>query len=318
VRKHVVVIAAALVAVTIAWLTPTLRADGQRGAGAQGAQSRTQNAAAPAGPIKRMPDGTPDMRGVWTRVGGGLNEADAPDSELKAFGVLSEPQGFGQGQVASGPGGEVAEARVPKYLPNPRPPQGVVDPADRKLPYTPEARARRMDNAKSMCCPAKSLSYLELSVRCAPPQPWAGGGVSIFQRAGQQISMLFEANHQTRIFYLDGRPHPSPNLVFFGGHTTAKWEGNTLVADTTNLDGRAYFGVGNTFAPFSRQLHLTERFTVVSDKLITFELTYDDPKTFTRPVKSAGYFYPVNDDEELAPEFTCHEGSYSMQNIFGF
>src|SRR5215510_15062651 len=153
VRKHVVVIAAALVAVTIAWLTPTLRADGQRGAGAQGAQPRTQSAAAPAGPIKRLPDGTPDIRGVWTRVGGGLNEADAPDSELKAFGVLSEPQGFGQGQVASGPGGEVAEARVAKYLPNPRPPQGVVDPADRKLPYSPEARARRLDNAKNMFCP---------------------------------------------------------------------------------------------------------------------------------------------------------------------
>ena len=57
---------------------------------------------------------------------------------------------------------------------------------------------------------------------------------------------------------------------------------------------------------------------MVSDKLITFVLTYDDPKTFTRPVKSAGFFYPTNEEEELAPEFSCHEGSYSMQNIFGF
>jgi len=120
------------------------------------------------------------------------------------------------------------------------------------------------------------------------------------------------------VFYTDGRAHPSPTMTFFGGHSTGRWEGNDLVVDTTNLDGRAYFGVGNTIAPFSRQLHITERFTVVSDKLITFVLTYDDPKTFTRPVKSAGFFYPGNDDEEMAPEFTCHEGSYSMQNIFGF
>lgn len=312
-RTQVVVIGAAVAAVAAALLTPPLHAERQRPAGA----------AAPAAPvspsavIKRLPDGTPDIRGTWTRVGGGLNEANAPDSELKAFGVLSEPQGFGQGPVAAGPGGEVAGARVPKYMPRPRPPQGIIDPADRLLPYTQEGRARRLDYAKNMCCPAKSLAYLELSTRCAPPQPWAGGGVHVMQRPGQ-VALLFEANHHTRVFYTDGRPHPNPNLRFFGGHSTGRWEGNVLVVDTTNLDGRAYFGVGNTFPPFSQQLHLTERFTVVSDKLVTFVLTYDDPKTFTRPVTSAGFFYPVNDDEELAPEFSCHEGSYAMQNIFGF
>lgn len=306
-RKHVVAVGTA-VAVAAALLILPVRAVGQSSA----------SAAKPApAAVKRLPDGTPDIRGTWTRVGGGLNEANAPDSELKAFGVLSEPQGFGQGPVASGPGGEVASARQPKYMPNPRPPQGVVDPADRVLPYTPEGRARRLDYAKNMCCPAKSLAYLELSVRCAPPQPWAGGGVHIMQRPGQ-IALLFEANHHTRVFYTDGRPHPSANMRFFGGHSTGRWEGNTLNVDTTNLDGRAYFGVGNTFPPFSQELHITEQFTVVSDKLITFVLTYDDPKTFTRPVKSAGFFYPTNEEEELAPEFSCHEGSYSMQNIFGF
>jgi len=310
VRKHVV-LGAAIAAVTSAWLTLPLHAERQRPAAA---------AAAPAAPnaiMKRLPDGTPDIRGTWARVGGGLNEANPPDSELKAFGVLSEPQGFGQGPVAAGPGGEVAEARVPKYMPRPRPPQGIIDPADRLLPYTQEGRARRLDYAKNMCCPAKSLAYLELSTRCAPPQPWAGGGVHVMQRPGQ-VALLFEANHHTRVFYTDGRPHPNPNLRFFGGHSTGHWEGNVLVVDTTNLDGRAYFGVGNTFPPFSRELHLSERFTVLSDKLMTFVLTYADPKTFTRPVTSAGFFYPVNDDEELAPELSCHEGSYAMQNIFGF
>jgi hypothetical protein len=301
VRKHVVVIGVAVMTVMGALTLLPLRAAGQ----------------APAGTIKRLPDGTPDIRGTWTRVGGGLNEANPPETELKAFGVLSEPQGFGQGPVAAGPEGGPAAARMPKYMPNPRPPQGIVDPTNRVLPYTPEGRALRMDYAKNMCCPAKSLAYLELSVRCAPPQPWAGGGVHILQRPGQVV-FLFEANHHNRVLYTDGRPHPSSNMRFFGGHSTGHWESNTLVVDTTNLDGRAYFGVGNTVAPFSRELHLTEHFKVVSDKLITFELTYDDPKTFTRPVKSAGFFYPANEEEELAPEFTCHEGSYSMQNIFGF
>jgi hypothetical protein len=318
VRTHVV--AAAAVAAGIAVLmTMPVGAQGRQGrAGGTPRQPAVQNVSQRASTIKRLPDGTPDIRGVWVRVGGGMNEVGAPDSELKAFGVLSEPQGFGQGLVTAGPEGGKTDAKPPKYLPNPRPPQGIIDPADRKLPYTPEARAKRMDYAKNMCCPAKSLEYLELSVRCAPPQPWAGGGVTIFQKPGQEIAMLFEQNHQTRIFFLDGRSHPSPDMVFFGGHTTAHWEGDTLVADTTNLDGRAYYGVGNTFAPYSRQLHITERFTVMSDKLITFVMTYEDPKTFTRPVKVAGYFYPQDEAEELTPEFTCHEGSYQMQDIFGF
>ena len=316
-RKHVVA-SAAIAAAAGVLLTVSIGAQGRQGrAGGSNAQPAVQNVSQRAATIKRLPDGTPDIRGTWVRVGGGMNEANPPESELKAFGVLSEPQGFGQGLVTAGPEGGKIEAKPPKYMPNPRPPAGIIDPADRKLPYTPEARAKRMDYAKNMCCPAKSLQYLELSVRCAPPQPWAGGGVHIFQRPGE-IALLFEQNHQTRIVHTDGRPHPSPAMIFFGGHSTGHWEGNDLLVDTTNLDGRAYYGVGNTFAPYSRQLHITERFTVASDKLITFVMTYEDPQTFTRPVKVAGFLYPQDEDEDLAPEFSCHEGSYQLQNIFGF
>jgi hypothetical protein len=316
VNKHVV-IRTAVAAMASALMTMPLIAAGQAARGAVKPQPKAANVSQRASTIKRLPDGTPDIRGTWDRVGGGMNEVGAPDSELKAFGVLSEPQGFGQGLVTAGPEGGITKAKPPKYMPNPRPPQGIIDPADRKLPYTEAARAKRLDYAKNMCCPAKNINYLELSVRCAPPQPWAGGGVEIFQRPGE-VALLFEQNHQTRIVYTDGRPHPSANVTFLGGHSTGHWEGDDLVVDTTNLDGRAYYGVGNTFAPFSKQLHITERFHVASDKLITFVMTYEDPQTFTRPVKVAGYLYPNDEDEELTPEFSCHEGSFAMEDIFGF
>ena len=87
-----------------------------------------------------------------------------------------------------------------------------------------------------MCCPAKSLAYLELSIRCAPSQPWAGGGVHIMQQPGQ-ITLLFEDNHYSRVLYTDGRQHPSSNARFFGGHSTARWEGDTLVVDTARCYG---------------------------------------------------------------------------------
>jgi hypothetical protein len=221
VRKHVVA-SAAIAAAAGVLLTASIGAQGRHGrAGGSNAQPAVQNVSQRAATIKRLPDGTPDIRGTWVRVGGGMNEANPPESELKAFGVLSEPQGFGQGLVTAGPEGGKIEAKPPKYMPNPRPPAGIIDPADRKLPYTPEARAKRMDYAKNMCCPAKSLQYLELSVRCAPPQPWAGGGVHLFQRPGE-IALLFEQNHQTRTIYTDGRPHPGANMIFFGGHSTGR------------------------------------------------------------------------------------------------
>ena len=269
-------------------------------------------------PVNRLPDGSPDIRGTWTKVGGGLNEANRPATDLKPFGEFAEPEGFrAGGYVSTGRDGEVAEAKVPKYLPNKPPPQGIVDPPDRILPYTPEGMAKRLDYAKNMCCPAKSFEYVEISMRCPAPNPWAGGGVHILQRPGQ-VTLLFESNHHSRVIYTDGRPHPTPTMRFFGGHSTGRWEGDTLVVDTTNLDGHAYFGVGVTIAPFSRDLHLTERYKVESDKLITFELVYDDPKTFTHPVKSVGFLYPYDENEELTPEVTCHEGSYALPDVFGF
>ncbi len=97
-RKHVVVVGMAGVAVTGALLALTLplHAQGRQGrAGAPNtqptpkAQEPVQNVSQRAATIKRLPDGTPDIRGTWVRVGGGMNEANAPDSELKAFGVLS-------------------------------------------------------------------------------------------------------------------------------------------------------------------------------------------------------------------------------------
>jgi len=321
-RKQLVVIATAAIAVAGASLMPALRAAGQSAAAAP--KAATAKAATASANIKRLPDGTPDIRGAWNKAGGGLNEANSPikDTALKPFGVLSEPQGFGQGQVTAGRGGKAldrgARGAGPRYMPDPRPPQGIIDPKDRVLPYTPEGLARRIDYAKNVCCPAKSLWYIELSMRCIPPSPASGGNLYITQRPGE-VAFLFENNHQSRIIYTDGRPHPAKNVIFHGGHSVGHWEGNTLVVDTTNLDGRIHYAVGGTIAPFSHDLHFTERFTVVSDKLITTELTYSDPQTFTKPVTTAGFMYPTDPDgEEYVPEFTCHEGSYALLDTFGF
>src|SRR5215468_6209934 len=90
VKSHVVVGAAVAAGIGVVLTLPVGAQGARQGrAGAPNTQPAVPNVSQKAGPIKRMPDGTPDIRGIWVRVGGGMNEAGAPDSELKAFGVLS-------------------------------------------------------------------------------------------------------------------------------------------------------------------------------------------------------------------------------------
>ena len=116
-RNDAVVIGTAVVVVTGALLTLPLHAARQSSTGAPSAQAKPRNTAEKSVAIRRLPDGTPDIRGRWTRVGGGLNEAKPPETQLKAFGVLAEPQGFGQGDVAAGRGGGSQGSREKLPLP---------------------------------------------------------------------------------------------------------------------------------------------------------------------------------------------------------
>ena len=127
--------------------------------------------------------------------------------------------------------------------------------------------------------------------------------------------MIFEDDHASRSIYLDGRPHPGPTFRFFMGDAIGRWEGNTLVVDTTNLNGNAQFS--RAFLYYSDAMHLTERFTIADADTLDYEIIYDDPRLFTRPIKSVGYFKRGFRDYEMR-EDTCAEGSHSLGIIFGF
>jgi hypothetical protein len=162
--------------------------------------------------------------------------------------------------------------------------------------------------------PPYSLEHIEMTARCAPPGPWQGGVIQILQRPGAVV-MLYENDHASRVIHLDGRRHPGSAFRFFMGDSIGRWEGNTLVVDTTNLNGEGSFG--RLIPYYSDAMHTVERFTVVAPDRIDYEIVYDDPKLFTRPFKSVGYFFPADDKYELREE-TCVEGSYTLKNIFGF
>jgi hypothetical protein len=293
---------------------------GQTAAGPAG-KTVTRKAWTPA----RTPDGQPDLQGRYTRNGVGAGgtgqdggapwaEASPPVDPLdlgrdnphsvsdRGDGVGPEPLGF--------IGGVYPPRRV-KQDPNRR--VGIVDPADKKLPWRPEADAKRRDFLMHTNPPA-SLAHIEKNARCSLPGVLAGGnGYTFLQRRGAVV-MLLDYNHTSRVVHLDGRPHLGKNIRLFEGDSLGRWEGNTLVVDTTNFNGDTSY---STQIPYlSDSLHTTERFTILDAETVDYEITIDDPVQFTRPWKVAGFFAKQH-GPALPIEYACAENSQALQNIFG-
>ena len=136
------------------------------------------------------------------------------------------------------------------------------------------------------------------------PGPY-NNNYQILQTPGYAV-ILHEMIHDARIIPLDGRPHVGQNIRQWFGDSRGRWEGNTLVVDTTNFTDKANFR-GST-----QDLHLIERFTRVDADTVRYEFTIDDPSTFTKKWTVA---IPMARTDEQIYEYACHEGNYGMVNL---
>jgi len=117
-----------------------------------------------------------------------------------------------------------------------------------------------------------------------------------------QIEMLGGA----RVIPTDGRAHPTPTLRQWMGHSVGRWEGETLVVETTNFTDKALYRGA------AENLTLIERFTRVGKGEIDYRVTITDPTTFTRAWTVA---IPYVDTGEAMFEYACHEGNYGLAGI---
>ncbi len=189
----------------------------------------------------------------------------------------------------------------------------IVDPPNGRIPpLTPAAEKRAAArNAYRREHPADSAEDRGLADRCLfttglPILPSAyNNNVQLFQTP-DHVVILAEMTHTVRIFPLNERPHPSiPQWV---GNSRARWEGETLVVETTNFHEQA--GIrGST--PNAR---LVERLTRVSPVTLEYEFTVEDPETWTRPWTAQVQLTKSN---EPLYEYACHEGNYAMTGILG-
>ena len=202
----------------------------------------------------------------------------------------------------------------------------IVEPRDGKVPpLTPQGAARlpRQKATQRATAESESARSRSLAERCiswgnvGPPMmpPTYNANMHVIQ-ARDVVIIRHEMMHDVRLIYMDGRPHPGPGVQWLAGHSVGRWEGKTLVVDTTNFSAETNFRGSpqhtrqDIFA--SERMHVVERFTRTGDDTMHYSFTVEDPDTWQAPWSGEMEIHRV---EGPIYEYACHEGNYGLANI---
>jgi len=281
----------------------------------------------------RTVDGQPDLQGVWTnatitpferpaQLAGKafLTEQEAAEIEKQsAKSKVDRPPAAGDvgnyNQVWFDSGTKVVSTRQTSL---------VVDPPDGRVPVKPAAEAKRDYDLAHI---GDSYEHMSVWDRCitrgVPGRMFPAGynnAYQIVQSAGYVVIMS-EMIHDARVIPIDGiagRAHVPAEVRSWDGDSRGRWDGNTLVVDTTNFNGKGWIATSAATGrikgiPESEALHVIERFTRTDPGTIQYEVTIDDPNVYSKPWKVA---IPLTRDAEyIVYEYACHEGNEAVENI---
>jgi hypothetical protein len=294
--------------------------------GQAGAAQRPDGTAAKGG-APRLADGRPDLQGVWnfssaTPLERPPQYAGKPvltAAEAEAF-VKALPSGgcrfvkcdgsdSGRLESAYGDGWYDAGSKLADNRTS-----LIVDPPDGRMPaLTPQAAqkaaaARALDRGRAFLDGPEGATASDrclIGFNSGPPMtPSAyNNNVQIFQTSSHVV-IYNEMIHSARIVPLDGRPHLNASVRQWVGDSRGRWDGDTLVVETTNF--RPDTGGSS---PNPDTLRLSERLTRVNATTLSYEYTMNDPQTWTRPWTVR---IPMTKSADHIFEYACHEGNYSM------
>lgn len=274
----------------------------------------------------RTPDGHPDLQGVWDyrtatplerpphfKDKPFLTDADVVEYERRA---ATRPDGRPPDDPRTDPSVQSPDwLDYGKRVVRTRRSSLVIDPPDGRIPpLTSEAQARaaaRRD-ARRNVGPADDPEVRSTWERCITrglPEGVLPAGynnnIQIIQTSNYVV-LLMEMIHDARIVPLDNRPHLPTGTGQWMGDSRGRWEGDTLVVETTNFAERASFR-GST-----EKLRLVERFTRISPTSIDYRFTVEDGATWTRPWTVE---VPLELSDGEVYEYACHEGNHGLRNI---
>jgi hypothetical protein len=293
------------------------------------AKAKTNGAAAKVYTPPRTPDGQPDLQGFWTNAS--YTPLERPDKVTKEFYTPEEAAQF-EKQFIDTEADQTEPGTIPDvhydhtqfgldrsiagYSSSLRTSM-IVDPPDGKLPpMSAEGRKRAAERAaarKQMGGPYDAAQNLPLGTRCivmdrmGPPMLYGNynNNYQILQTPGY-VTILAEMLHDVRVIPLDEHSQLPQNVRQWTGSGHGHWDGDTLVVETTNFNGK------NPFRGSSENMRLTERFTRVDGNTIHYQFTVDDPATWTKPWSAE---LPMKTTIGPLFEHACHEGNYGLANI---
>jgi hypothetical protein len=226
-----------------------------------------------AGPIRRMPDGKPDLSGFYQSDGGGAN-----------YGLERHERDF------LTPGGRGV----------------VIDPPDGKLPYQPWARAERIERE------LPHRGYDDPTAHCfvagVPRSHYTPSPYQILQPPGYLV-VLFERMSWRQI-PIDGRSHLPDKIRLWQGDSVAHWEGDTLVVDTRNLNGKTWLNEVGDVVSYTETV--VEHFIPVNADLVTYRATVTDPAVYTRPWTIE---IPLRRQDDEVLEVACKEDDQDLPHL---
>lgn len=190
----------------------------------------------------------------------------------------------------------------------------MSDPADGRIPYQPWAAARKRSHTD--LTDHSPLAAIDLNAYCTlqgvPRSTYMPNGIQILQVPGSVI-VLGEFNHNYRVIPTDARPHLNKGVPLWMGDSRGHWEGNTLVVEVTNLNGKPWLDSVGNFT--SDKLYVVERWTLINADTLSYEATLQDPNLYTRPWKMAFRMRRVKESGYELMEHACHEGERSFEHI---
>jgi hypothetical protein len=223
----------------------------------------------------RTADGNPDMQGIWRGQNGGVENIEAH---------------AGNGDVNAGP-------------------TWIVDPADGKIPYQPWALDQRKENF---------AKYIDPNVPClssgVPRMLYTPGDIMIIQSPGTFV-LTHSRSHTFRVIPIASMPRIDNSVRLALGTSRGRWDGNTLVVDVTNQNGRTWFDQAGNFD--SEAVHVVERFTMIDADTIHYEARIDDPTVFTGPWTMVFAIRRITEPGYEVFEEACHEGEQDTGHLLG-
>jgi len=252
---------------------------GVLGIGSASAQPTPTAPSARSAELPRLPDGHPDLQGLWLKSNGGFQGLFIGSLDGTNF--------------AAGGGGR----------------GGGAGPPTPQYEYLPEPAAERAYRQQRSYEDPEGQCHLP-GVPRALDQPAGLYPVQIIQDENY-VALLHEAMHDVRIIPTDNSKHPR-NYWAWDGDSRGRWEGDTFVVDVSNFNGRTWLDMQGNFVDENE--HVLERFTLIDRDTILYEATVTDPTVFVKPVEFRFTLKRVPAEQQIL-EYSCLEGERSRQHF---